>query len=148
MARALIAVGRAREAIAAAEKGVRLDPHHPASYLHTLGSAYLFAGQDQEAVAALKRGFRRNPELLDIQALLAVAYVSLDRLQDAQIALKKYTDSWTQYVPKVDRVLTYWPFQREADVRRFGGGLVKAGLCCAEKLEEYIARVRAGGTLE
>ena len=34
------------------------------------------------------------------------------------------------------------------NIRLFGGGLVKAGLCCAEKLEEYITNVRAGGTLE
>ncbi len=42
----------------------------------------------------------------------------------------------------------WWPFKREADVRRFGGGPVKAGLCCAQLLEDYIGRVRLGGTLE
>ena len=44
--------------------------------------------------------------------------------------------------------MQFWPFKREVDVRRFGGGLVKAGLCCAERLEDYIEHVRQGGTLE
>ena len=41
-----------------------------------------------------------------------------------------------------------WPFKRETDVRRFGDGLAKAGMCCAQFLEDDISRVRLGGTLE
>ncbi len=44
--------------------------------------------------------------------------------------------------------MDWWPFKREADIRRFGGALVKAGLCCDDRLEAYIGRVRQGGTLE
>jgi hypothetical protein len=44
--------------------------------------------------------------------------------------------------------MTFWPFKREADIRLFGGGLVKAGLCCDEQLETYIGKLRQGGTLE
>jgi len=40
------------------------------------------------------------------------------------------------------------PFKRETDVRHFGGALVKSGLCCEEILEQYIERVRLGGTLQ
>ena len=34
------------------------------------------------------------------------------------------------------------------NIRLFGGGLVKAGLCCDEQLEMYIGSLRLGGTLE
>jgi hypothetical protein len=33
-------------------------------------------------------------------------------------------------------------------MRLFGGGLVKAGLCCDDQLEDYIGKLREGGTLE
>ena len=38
--------------------------------------------------------------------------------------------------------------QTRGDFRLFGGGLVKAGLCCDNQLEVYIGRLRQGGTLE
>jgi len=44
--------------------------------------------------------------------------------------------------------MPWWPFRREVDVRLFGGGLIKAGLCCEDQLEAYIANLRLGGTLE
>jgi hypothetical protein len=34
------------------------------------------------------------------------------------------------------------------DVRLFGGGLIKAGICCEDQFEAYIANLRQGGTLE
>jgi len=33
-------------------------------------------------------------------------------------------------------------------VRLFGGGLIKAGLCCEDRLETYYCNLRQGGTLE
>jgi hypothetical protein len=42
----------------------------------------------------------------------------------------------------------WWPFKREADIRRFGGGLIKAGLCCKELLDQYVEDLRRGGTLD
>jgi hypothetical protein len=44
--------------------------------------------------------------------------------------------------------MEWWQFKREADFRLFGEGLIKAGLCCDDQLEAYIARLRQGGTLE
>ncbi len=147
-ARALVSFGRAEDAVAAAEKAMRLDPHYPASYLFALGTAYLGSERYEEAVATLERALDRNPQTFGMQAPLAVAYAQLGRLKEASVALKRFTDGWSRYTPKIDRVMQYWPFKREADVRRFGGGLVKAGLCCKDLLEQYIEQVRRGGTLE
>jgi hypothetical protein len=89
-----------------------------------------------------------NPGELNILAPLAVAYTQLDRKEDARAALQKYTDFWILYAPRVDTYMEWWPFKREADFRLFGGGLVKAGLCCEDQLEVYIGSLRQGGTLE
>ncbi len=149
MAWALIFAGRAEEAIASAENGMRLDPYYPAPQLFALGTAHLMLQQYTQAEAALKRALGLNPGNWDILASLVVAYAHLDRQEEARTALKQYTDLWfIFYEPKIESYLEWWPFQREADMRLFGGGLVKAGLCCEERLEAYIGRVRQGGTLE
>jgi adenylate cyclase len=140
--------GSPQDALAAVERAMRLDPRHPGDYMYVLGVARFSLGQYDDAVAALERAHERSPEYLDINVPLAAAYAHLDRHEEARTALTRYTDVWRTFATDIDGVLSWWPFKRESDVRRFGGGLVEAGLCCAEKLEEYITRVRAGGTLE
>ncbi len=148
LAWAMIFSGRPQEALAAVEMAMRLDPQHPGDYMYVLGMARLGLDQHEDAVTALRRAHERSPENSDVNIPLAAAYAHLGRLDEARVVLKRYTDVFRVFANNVDGVLGWWPFRREADVRRFGGGLVQAGLCCAEKLEEYIARVRAGGTLE
>jgi adenylate cyclase len=147
MAWALIFTGRAEEAVGAINKGMRLDPRYPATYLYALGVAQLGQGQYEAAATALERALTRNPENKVVHAPLAAANAYLGRAEKARAALNAYIGSY-DWLSKVDGVMGWWPFRREADVRRFGGGLVKAGLCCAERLEAYIEKVRAGGTLE
>jgi TolB-like protein/class 3 adenylate cyclase/Flp pilus assembly protein TadD len=149
LAWALIFAGRAEEAIASAETGMRLDPYYPAPHLFALGTAHLLMRQYTEAETTLKRASGLNSGNRDILAPLAVAYVHLDRQEEARAALKQFSDSWTLfYAPKIESLMPWWPFKREVDMRLFGGGLVKAGLCCEEQLEAYISSVRQGGTLE
>jgi hypothetical protein len=85
---------------------------------------------------------------MEILAPLAVAYAQLGQREEARAALQRYTDFWVLYAPRVDTHMKFWPFKREVDFRLFGGGLVKAGLCCDEQLEVYIGSLRQGGTLE
>jgi hypothetical protein len=69
--------------------------------------------------------------------------------EKARVALKRFTDVWTSFqVSKVDGIMGWIPFRRETDIRHFGGALVEAGICCEELLEQYIERLRLGGTLE
>ena len=79
---------------------------------------------------------------------LAAAYANSGRLDDTRDALKRYTDAESSSTTNVGLLMSWWPFKREADIRRFGGSLVEGGLCCEKYLEGYIERARRGGTLQ
>ncbi len=148
MAWALIFAGRTGEAIASAEAGMRLDPYYPAPHLAVLGTGHLLSQQYTAAEAALKRALGLNPEDKNLLAPLTVAYGHLEKQEEARATLKQYTEFLILYEPRVETYMAQWPFKRETDMRLFGSGLVKAGLCCEEGLEAYIDLVRRGGTLE
>ena len=148
MAWALIFAGRAEEAITSAETGMRLDPYYPAPHLYVLGTAHLMLQQYTQAEAALKRAFGLNPENKNILLPLTAAYGHLDKLQEARATLKQFDEFLIYWTPKIESHMQWWPFKREADVRLFGSGLVKAGLCCEEALEAYIDVIRRGSGLE
>ena len=148
MAWALIFAGRGEAAITSAENALRLDPYFPANYRFALGTAQLMLERYTAAVTTLKSALELNPGEMEILAPLAVAYAQLGQREEARAALQRYTDFWILYAPRVDTHMKFWPFKREVDFRLFGGGLVKAGLCCEEQLEVYIGSLRQGGTLE
>jgi TolB-like protein/class 3 adenylate cyclase len=148
MAWALIFAGRAEAAIASTETGIRLDPNFPGSHLFALGTAQLMLERYDAAKTTLKRALAFNPENLEIMAPLAIAFARTGKQDEAKAALQKYIDVWILWGQKIETYMTWWPFKREADVRLFGGGLIKAGLCCKEPFEAYIGRLRRGGTLE
>ncbi len=148
MAWALIFAGRAEEAISFAESAIRLDPYFPANYRFAIGTAQLMLERYAAAETTLKSAFELIPGEMNILAPLAVAYAQLGQKEEARAALQKYTDFWVNWAPIIVTHIEFWPFKREADIRLFGGGLVKAGLCCEDQLESYIGRLRQGGTLE
>ena len=148
MAWALIFAGRAEEAITSAENGMRLDPYYPAPHLYVLGTAHLMLQQYAQAEAALKRAFGLNPENKNILLPLTAAYGHLDKQQEARATLKQFDEFLIYWTPKIETHMEWWPFKREADMRLFGSGLVKAGLCCEEELEAYIDVIRRGSGLE
>jgi adenylate cyclase len=145
---ALIYTGRAEEAVASAETGMQLDPYYPASHLYAFGMAQLMMQQYTKAEAMLERALTLNPENKNILLPLTVAYVHLDKQDQARDSLKQFIDFFILYAPKIETYMEWRPFKREVDIRFFGSGLIAAGLCCEEQLEEYIDRVRQGGTLE
>ena len=148
LARAFIAVGQAEAAIPAVERAMRLDPLYPASTLTALGLAELMAGRYEQAAARFERAYERNANIKGIQASLAVSYAYAGRMEAARRALEVYTSAWPNYTPKVDRVMQWRPFEREADLRHYADGLIMAGLCCEQQLEDYVAQLRRGGTLK
>jgi TolB-like protein len=148
MAWAQIFAGRAEAAIASTETGIRLDPSFPGSHLFALGTAQLMLERYDAAEMTLKRALAFNPENLEILAPLAITYARTGKQDEAKAALQKYIDVWILWGQKIETYMTWWPFKREVDIRLFGGGLIKAGLCCSEPFEEYIGRLRRGGTLE
>ena len=149
LAWALIFSGRPQEAVVAVERAMRLDPLHPGVYMYALGTARLALHEYGDSIADLNRALERSPEYREINLPLVVAYVYSDRHEEARAALKRYTDVWTSFQrSKIDGVMAWVPFQRESDMRHFGGALVKAGMCCEDLLDQYIERLRLGGTLQ
>ena len=67
------AVGRPEEAIEAAKKAIRLDPHQWL-YVNALGQACLTARRYEEAIAALKRVLTYNPDFWAAHWGLAIIY--------------------------------------------------------------------------
>jgi tetratricopeptide (TPR) repeat protein len=148
MAWALIFAGQAETAVPFAETAIRLDPHFPANYRFALGTAQLMLKKYAVAENILKSAFDLNPQEIKILAPLAVAYAQLGKNEEARTTRQKYIDFWSNWEQRFEARLSFWPFKREADIRLFGGGLVKAGLCCEDQLETYIDKLRRGGTLE
>jgi TolB-like protein/class 3 adenylate cyclase/rhodanese-related sulfurtransferase len=89
MANALIKAKRPAEAVDFVHQAMRLDPHHPVSFLLLLGRAQ-FAGQDYQAAAAtFERAANRNPNNDWTFVYIAAAYGHLHREQDAKAAVEK-----------------------------------------------------------
>ena len=148
MAWALIFSGRAEAAIASTETAIRLDPNFPGSHLFALGTAQLMLERYDEAQATLQRALAFIPEDSGIIVPLSIANARTGRQEEAKAALQNYKSIFLVNSPKIENYMPWWPFMRETDIRLFGGGLIKAGLCCQDQLEVYIGKLRQGGTLE
>jgi rhodanese-related sulfurtransferase len=66
---------------------MRLDPHHPPSYLILHGAAQFGMRQFEEAAATFKRTIRRNPDIEIPFVYLASAYGHMGRLEEADDAI-------------------------------------------------------------
>ena len=128
---------------------MRLDPLHPEIYAYVLGMSRLGMGQFDAAARLLERARTRSAQDRDVNIPLTVAYERLGRHEEARAALQRYTAVWSGFSSAyVDHIMSWWPFKREGDIKRFGTSLIAAGLCCEDRLERYIDIVRQGGTLE
>jgi TolB-like protein/Flp pilus assembly protein TadD len=148
LAWALIYNGEPRDALSAVKRAMRLDPDHPQDYLYILGMVQLSLGNFEDALIALQGAQDWSPEYRGLNAPLAATYAHLDRRQEAQDALKKYWEEWTFSATTLDRVIGWWPYRREEDLRRLGNGLIKAGFGTQEELDNYISLLSSGGTLQ
>jgi TolB-like protein/cytochrome c-type biogenesis protein CcmH/NrfG len=147
MAAALVWAGRAEEAIPYIERAMRLDPHYPTYYLQVLGLANFALGRLKDAATRLEETVKRNPEDLNTLLPLSVTYAELGLEQDAKATLERYHDQKGRSTG-VRAHMREWPFRDAAVAKRFGSGLINAGLCCQEEVEEFIDRMREGGLLE
>jgi tetratricopeptide (TPR) repeat protein len=89
MANALMKAKQPAEAVDFVHQAMRLDPHHPVSFLMLLGRAQ-FLNEDYQAAAATFEGAaNRNPNNDWVFVYLAAAHSHLDRAQDAKAAVEK-----------------------------------------------------------
>lgn len=84
----LIEVGRAREAIAALTRALKIDPQHADAW-HNLGRAYIAIGRDVEAIPALREAVRLRPEMENAVVNLSVALLHTGKSREAMIHLEE-----------------------------------------------------------
>jgi TolB-like protein/class 3 adenylate cyclase len=109
--------GKPEEAIPLFKQAMRLQPYYPWYYLLTLGSVYGIVGQYEEAIGAIKQTLARQdvaPYWRGIAHLmLARCYVSLDRIDEAQVqvqnALKRWPDFSLEFLSKRLRKVAPYP---------------------------------------
>ena len=139
----LVAVGRASEAIEAYEKAMQLNPHYTASYQQQLGYAYFGSSQYEMAATHIERARNRNPELEPW--VLMAAYGYLGRKEKAAAVKKEFYKirGWLDFEHRdIDHIIASWNYQHRADAKRLAIGLIKAGLCCENKLQSTLDKLR------
>ena len=126
LASALVLAERSEEGSEFIRKAMRLDPHHPPSYLITLGAAHFGMEQYGDAAATFEHAVKRNPDNELPWIYLASSYGHLGRTKDGDAAIEAANDlrakagmgdlSLERKSPDF-----YSPFQGEIDFTRFGG---------------------------
>jgi adenylate cyclase len=122
--------GKSNEAVASAERAVRLTPYCPDWYLSILGQAYRQAGRFEKAYAAFKKALDRSKtnKTNPMAALLGLIDVceELGREDEA----KKYADAVMKISP--DFSFKYfnkvYPYKNPAHLAPIISNLRKAGL--------------------
>jgi len=139
LADALIKANRPAEGLNSIEQALRLDPHHPPSYLITLGAAQFGMEHFEDAAVAFERAVKRNPDSVLPLVYLASSHGHLGRIKDADNAIEAANDIQARLgmgdltLEKMPDAYTDTPFRGEIDFPLFGGKLAQA-------------RVRAGLT--
>jgi TolB-like protein/DNA-binding winged helix-turn-helix (wHTH) protein/Tfp pilus assembly protein PilF len=82
LSESLVRRGRVAEAIAAAERGRKLDPLAVGAQL-ALGSAYRAAGQHDRALKEIRRALEMSPRNTRALYQLGITYVAMGRIDDA-----------------------------------------------------------------
>lgn len=138
LASALVQVERPKEGLAYIEEAMRLNPHHPPSYLITLGGAQFGMEQFDDAAVTFERAVKRYPENELPLIYLASSYGHLGRIKDADDAINGANDMRAKRgrgdltLENIASFSSSSPFRGEIDFPRFGGRLaqerVRAGL--------------------
>ena len=111
------------EAIACAQKALRLNPHPPSLYFWILGFAQFTAGQYEAAVKTLRNEATYRTES---RRLLAAALAQLGQLEEAREEAKLYLARNPQF--RISHWVETQPYRDLAMRDRFLEGLRKAGL--------------------
>ena len=124
-ANGLVLAGRPDEGLALIQDAMRLDPHHPPSYLITQGAAEFGMERFKEAAATFERAVKRNPNNELPLIYLAASYGHLGRIKDADDTIEAANDLRDKLGEgdlSLERKSNEWysPFKGEIDFTRFG----------------------------
>ena len=117
--------GNPERALELLEKALSLDTFAPPLWEYYASSSHILLRQYDQALARLHRVVERAPKFIAAYLYLAFAYVELDRLDDANDAIKTLLEIIPQYSVKgfAKRI----PFRVDEDRNRFLDSLRKPG---------------------
>jgi rhodanese-related sulfurtransferase len=127
LAHVLVFADRPGEGLAFIQDAMRLDPHHPPSYLIILGAAQFGVENYEAAVATFERAVKRNPENEKPLIYLASSYGHLSRMREAEDTIETANDLRATFglgalsLERVDPTISgFSPFTGEIDFASFG----------------------------
>jgi TolB-like protein/Tfp pilus assembly protein PilF len=120
--------GRAEEAIAHLERAMRLSPKDQSFFmwLGSMGWAHFSKGRYEEAASWLERSRQRRPDFHITHRALAATYAQLDRLEEAQMALRE--DLRLEPDESISRIKAQLPEMDPTLLEPYLDGLRKAGM--------------------
>jgi len=120
--------GRYKEAVALIRKAIRLNPYYPSIYIELLGSVYLLMGEYEHAVGAFKNLVTRAPHRKEGHIGLAIAYIRLDREEQARSEVAELLRLFPEYSLEAYRKQARWIYEDTAVVDSGIEALRAAGL--------------------
>jgi len=124
LASALTLAGEPGEALKLLRQAMRLNPHHPASYLYELGLAQFGSDDFRAAAASLEQATALNSEDRWSFRLLLATYGHLGRVEDAARIFELIKRNRQGFDPVSVRAVVFWyPFKDTADRERLTKGL-------------------------
>jgi adenylate cyclase len=126
LAETLTHAGRGTEAVAWADKAMRLDPLNRSWYLLEVGQGYAVSGQYSQAIAALQEHLARYPDSLGARAFLAISYSEVGQEQQARSQVSEMKRTNPQFTLAL--LQERGTFQDPKLAERFSFDLSKAGL--------------------
>ncbi len=128
MGLALNWLGRGKEALAYIDKAIQLDPRFLDVKLAFKGQAYFVLGDYEKAVESIQRCLTLNPSLTPYAAYAAASLVFLDRIEEAENALKIFLETFRKEIGSTTELLYFlYPFEDTKIFDHLVDGLVKAG---------------------
>jgi adenylate cyclase len=117
--------GRVDEAILYLKRAIRLNPFPPWFYYYNLGRCYLQNGQYEDAIMEYKKALQRAPDAFHPHAGLAIAYILLDRKEEARASAAKTLELNPNFtVTAVSKTLKY---KNQAYIQLLLDAMRKAG---------------------
>ena len=130
LSRSLINAGQPEEAVIHMKEAMRLNPHCPVIFYGVLANALEMVGNDTEAIDYLEQGIAINNDYFAGHLRLASLYGDLGDLDKATY----HADNARRINPRLDAVTVknFYPSQNQPALKRFRGGLEKAGISLPE----------------
>jgi len=82
-------LGKGKEALAYAQRGMQLNPYYTWDYLFNAGMAYYQLGNYTKAIEYLERAQTRNENVIPVKLYLAASYVRAGRQDDAEWTIEQ-----------------------------------------------------------